>query len=106
MLACAQIFAKTNLQQSQNSEKTHRRHRDHNPVHQCASNSFRGSALKATQDASRLTESNKGEQPPWRILAKASNGNKDCGGYRDIRKNREQMVRLRKQRDNQLDHQK
>src|SRR5215469_4908499 len=100
MPARAQIFAKTNLQQSQNSEKTHRRHRDHNPVHQGASNSFRCSALKAAQDAGGLTESKKGEQPPWRVLGKSSNGNKNGCGYGEIGKNREPMVRLWKQRDN------
>src|SRR6516162_1632320 len=106
MLACAQIFAKTNFQQSQNSEKTHRGHCDHNPVHQRASDSFRCSALKATQDASGLAESKKGEQPPWRILCQGSNRNKNRGGYSKIGKNGEQTVHLRKQRDNQLDDQK
>src|SRR5215472_26856 len=106
MLARAQILAKTNLEQSQNREKTHRGHRDHNPVHKGASDSFRGSALKATQDAGRLTESKEGEQPPGGILGKGPNGNKNRGGDSEIGKNREQVVCLRKQRDNQLDDQK
>src|SRR5215469_9166027 len=100
MPACAQIFAKTNLKQSQNSEKAHRGDGDYNPVHQRASNSFRCSALKAAQDASRLTESKKGEQPPWRVFGQSSNGNKNGCGYGEIGKNREPMVRLWKQRDN------
>src|SRR6516225_7362788 len=103
MPARAQIFAKTNLQQSQNSEKAHRGHADHNPVHQGTSNSFRCSALKAAQNTGGLTEGKKGEQPPWRVLGKSSKGNENRGGYSEIGENREQMIHLRKQRDNQLD---
>jgi hypothetical protein len=40
-----QVLTEAYLQQPQNAEETHGRYRDHKPVHQGASNSFRGPAL-------------------------------------------------------------